>query len=573
MPLFDKNAALSRMAEKRVATGGDTSNIDVMVKDYETFRDQQQFGAVEDHRKKVYDRIVSAARDSGQEITGPHDRLLNAPLADTLLAGLTRPNLSIEQFEDEFFEDLAKMEGLDPSLPRTREALNDLVGRERQEQINEQADVHSRNRSTFRPVASFAGAVAGAVTDPVVLATLPLGAPGALAARGAMGALRAVTIEAGIGAGTEAVIQAEIQTSRQTVGEEASLSEAATAIAFGAAGGVIVGAGVPAVAATIRSGRQMISRVREGIKKGEIKETPQVNRALHDTEVHVRQLEANPYKASGVGVKAHTNRLDSATRSILKGEPVSFSELPEAPVRGPVSPVVPRSTDIIEELPEALRAATEAFSDTLAQRVNVRQGVSAARRLAAAPSDDVGQVVLNDIRNGLGTSEDLVTFLTNRGFKRNTQAKEAIEMAREAGFPAKDLATFRQAVKDNVSVTPKGERATRAAQVRLAMDTAGVDPFQVASMKEVVEQFDVVARQADEANVHPERLDAAEITDEMVDTDLDVSFQQLLDEDPDLVIEISDGDGPVREVTVKELQEEIDDLPAYGEAYMACLRG
>lgn len=573
MPLFDKNAALSRMAEKLVATGGDTSNLDVMSKDYEVFRDQQQFGAVEDHRRKIYGRIVAAARDSGQEITGPHDRLLNAPLADTLLSGITRPSLSIEQFEDEFFEDLAKMEGIDPSLPRSREALNDLVGRERQEQLNEQADVHSRNRSTFRPVASFAGAVAGAVTDPVVLATLPLGAPSALAARGAMGVLRAATIEAGIGAGTEALIQAEIQTSRQTVGEEANLGEAAAAVAFGAAGGAIVGAGVPAVAATIRSGRQMISRVREGIKRGDIAETPQVNRALHDTEVHVKQLEANPYKSTGVGVKAHTSRLDAATRSILKGEPVDFSALPEAPVRGPVSPVVPVSSDIIEELPEALREATEAFQTTLSQRVNITQGVATARRLAAAQSDDVGQAVLEDIRKGLGTSDDLVTFLTKRGFKRNTQAKEAIEVAKDAGFPVTDLRSFRHAVKDNVSVTPKGERATAAAQVRMAMDTAGVDPFEVSSMREVVEKFDEVGRSSRQADVHPERLDVAEVTDEMVDADLDVSFQQLLDEDPDLVIEISDGDGPVREVTMKELKEEIDSLPDYGEAYLACLRG
>ena len=151
--------------------------------------------------------------------------------------------------------------------------------------------------------ARFVGSAGAILTDPPVAASLLLGAGAA------SGILRTALIEGGIGVGVEIPVQAAVQTSRQEVGEEANLAEAARNVALAGAGGLVLGGALKG--AGIGS-RKLVEKYRANpqIHTREGNDAAATVEALHELEA------TNPIPEQ----PGHIQRVEEATRQLLEGD-------------------------------------------------------------------------------------------------------------------------------------------------------------------------------------------------------------------------------------------------------------
>jgi len=152
--------------------------------------------------------------------------------------------LSVERQAERFFGELQQRARETPEvfrgLPTTLEEARGIT-REEVEAARERAERVAFRAGTAGQVGQVLGGLTGAVSDPLILGSMLLGAPASA------GILRTAGIEAGIGAGVEVPIQAGVQASRARLGLDASLERALENIAFAGIGGAVFGGGFRAL--------------------------------------------------------------------------------------------------------------------------------------------------------------------------------------------------------------------------------------------------------------------------------------------------------------------------------------
>ncbi|NUB27727.1 hypothetical protein [Azospirillum brasilense] len=170
------------------------------------------------------------------------------------------------------------------------------------------------------------GDIAGAMTDPLNIASMFAGAPPAA------GILKTAAIEAGIAATSQAVIEAGTAPFKRQVDPQYGLAEAAGNVTAAAAGGAIIGGGLRAAGRALDwwRGRDRSELPRE------------VQDALNVTERDQEVRAANPLGPSVAAEQAHAGALQKAAQDIEAGRPVDVQDIVrEARAETPSAPAVP----------------------------------------------------------------------------------------------------------------------------------------------------------------------------------------------------------------------------------------
>lgn len=154
---------------------------------------------------------------------------------------------------------------------------------------------------------SIAGGIVGAMTDPLNIASMFLGAGAA------SGILRTALVEGGLAAGSQAVIEAGTAPFKQQVDPKYGLGEAVESIAMAGAGGAIIGGGVKGIGALI--GKFRGKAPREVLDAANVLE--------RDAEVRA----ANPLGPTVAGEQAHVSAMTKAAQDMEAGRPVDVQPI------------------------------------------------------------------------------------------------------------------------------------------------------------------------------------------------------------------------------------------------------
>ncbi|MBP2290714.1 hypothetical protein [Azospirillum rugosum] len=187
-------------------------------------------------------------------------------------------------------------------------------------------DALSAKPGSFSSGAGFVlGDIAGAMTDPLNIASMFMGAGPAA------GILKTAAIEAGIAAGSQAVIEAGTAPFKQQVDPQYGLADAAGNIAAAGAGGAIIGGGLKALGKGVElwRGRDRAELPRE------------VQDALNVVERDEQVRASNPLPGVA-GEQAHVGAMTKAAQDIEAGRPVDVQPIvQEARAAAPSVPLAP----------------------------------------------------------------------------------------------------------------------------------------------------------------------------------------------------------------------------------------
>lgn len=181
------------------------------------------------------------------------------------------------------------------------------------------ADVAQR-ATGFGTVGQVAGAATAQGTDPLVVATLPLGASFRAGIIATMG------IEAALAAGVTAAQQPAIQKWRKELGLPSGFDEAVKNVGTAALFGGVAGGAVKGVAQGIGALNTRVSKKKLLKAHQELIPDPNPTQRAARTELEAEVAfdETNPYRGEGSD-EAHAERLTEATRAVANGEQPTFS--------------------------------------------------------------------------------------------------------------------------------------------------------------------------------------------------------------------------------------------------------
>jgi hypothetical protein len=287
--------------------------------------------------------------------------------------------------ELEMWSDLALIRRTRPDFlkgePGTRAELEKVVLEETKKRRAADKAIVDRGEGFLSGAAGFGGSLAGAMTDPVNLMTLPVGGGGKTI-------FQVAAREALINGAIETVLTPVVAHNRAVLGEELTASEALANIGFAAGGAAVLGGGIKAI--DLHGGKipalagnaydATVTRIFEMLPEplqakwasamelpdealpdiahaliGAERLTPDERAAVH---VITRQAEvdaANPFVPGSASAEAHADRLAAAMQAIIDDAPplrsstaISTGTVPVRP--GPVRRTAPGSLapDIVD---------------------------------------------------------------------------------------------------------------------------------------------------------------------------------------------------------------------------------
>lgn len=291
MTFFFQNRNLDHAAQTRPVRTGITTPGEALASSYDSTVALDQALSVSAGLYDEYEKHRRTLRKvTGQDLFNP----FNQPAGDR-----DRAEASFEERYNKLREQFPELPDINPDSIRAE------VGRTRQKIRQRDAIVQEGETGFATGAARFIGATGALMTDPPVLGSMLFGAPWSA------GILRTMLIEGGIGAGSEAAVQASLQGARTQVGEQPDLGEAALAIGTAGLGGA-------AFAGIIKGGakgmRALIERSR-----AENPRTSEVMSAEKFLERMIEMEEENPFLDTPAGRQQHSDML-SQTMDRLRGE-------------------------------------------------------------------------------------------------------------------------------------------------------------------------------------------------------------------------------------------------------------
>lgn len=156
---------------------------------------------------------------------------------------------------------------------------------------------------------AFVGSAAGALTDPVQLATLPFGAPARLGGSAAARILYQALIEGGIAGGTQALVETRAAPYRAEIGVD---GDPIANIVAAATGGAVVGGGLRGL---VEGYRHLFGNVARPLPERD---------ALAVAERALLDVESNPRPFDPAW--DHGRAIEAATRAVVRAEPLSIAD-------------------------------------------------------------------------------------------------------------------------------------------------------------------------------------------------------------------------------------------------------
>ena len=540
-------------------------------------------------------RMFEGYRDQIEELTG--DRLYNPLERGTGEARPVRRLAFTDENIDEWLNEVKALRETHPAIPQfTHEKLIQDIVAERQKFRDQRAEVASRETSFGNTIAGFVGAAGGILTDPLILASMAVGAPAATSI------LRAMLIEGAIGAGSEIGVQAIVQATRSRLGEGVDFERAATNILLaGVGGGLLAGVirgGISGTKALLRRTRELPTVLR----------TPEVKAAEAYLTRKVEMEEHNPFGPSVAGQVEHARRLDKAMlnlvrpfRELLKDGTAIGRVLPTETTLPDISPIRP-SESLDQYVARVRQENVDVFRelDANTQRttdIDVRVKQIDEELAGLSKGDQEGAAKLIKARNTITKSTDKRKIAraertaaklearpeVGEAVKRNTLVNEKATLVaegKELGKAAKGLAS---AVKKAVKQTKRRATPT-AAPTKAAIEASDLDA-NTAKFARFMAELGEAAAESTESLVPlsrntTQRFPVRDILDidpeiEKVIKDearLDAEIKKAAEDDPDKLYIVEDPDtGAIREMTAAQVLDDLAEDKKLLDEFQKCI--
>ena len=217
-----------------------------------------------------------------------------------------------------------------PEVPKTRAEYDAWILAPQIERRRQNQDTVRRAKGASGVAASLIGGIGGSFTDPLNIATLPLGGGAAKSIGGVMAR------EALINGAVEAVEQPFVAMRRNELGETLTLRDAVENVGLAAIGSAVLGGAIDGTSKAIDALLPRDVKIARAMNKADIADatdadvaahfrktvpqeyhTPEQTAALHvlDREIDVRA--SNPYTSTPEGMNAHNDRLQAAMDVML----------------------------------------------------------------------------------------------------------------------------------------------------------------------------------------------------------------------------------------------------------------
>lgn len=324
---------------------------------------------------------------------------------------------------------------------------------------------------------AFLGGIAGASQDPLVLASMVLGAPASA------GIARTAAIEAGIAGASEIPIQAAVQAQRERLDMEHGFNRALRNIGLAAAGGGILGAGGKAAARGLQRGggkvAQAARRVREE-RPDLVQRSRAINGATSLLSRYDSTVRRNPMDDVDQGDQQFRERMSEDLDAARRGTDRQIEgEIPAAPLRKQAFDNTQRGG--VEDLPQRAQTGNlrqgmevgEAVRSQVLSNQRIRDGQQAAARNAI--TEQLAEVDKDELARSLKSIESV-----------RDQARKAQRFRKEEQ-DARQLG-FEKRAKGKASAATKAEKA-----VQEALRQEGLEPSQ-RDVRLIAENQDEYAR-------------------------------------------------------------------------------
>jgi hypothetical protein len=377
------------------------------------------------------------------ELTGK--RVFN-PLS---LAGPGRRN-SLENVDSRFQRRIDEIAKDFPEIPRkSLKEIRDEVAGVRRAARERRAEVSRRNVDFSGQLAAMSADMAATVSDPLILLSMGVGAPVAA------GIVRTALIEGAIAAGVEVPIQAAVQATRPSFGEQVSVGEAALNVGTAAAGGAVF-------AGALKGGIRGLTKISQ--QPSVYNQLPRHVRDASDFLARKTEMEdQTPFVRTNDGDALHVQRYSEAQTAVKRGDPVALADDIDMPTRAealpramPVSSKEFSEDEMFAELGDELVASVRSAVVESAQTI---EGQKAVRRLRAIVGEDANSAAAIKERLNLRAPKEpqsLINFIKSKGglrpdgeldfigltsktrpgviSKNGLSLDEAAELAQEAGY-------------------------------------------------------------------------------------------------------------------------------------------
>ena len=213
---------------------------------------------------------------------------------------------------------------------QTLDDVRSAIKAQAKQQRDRLASISSRATPTARFFGMLVGAAAGAFTDPINLATLPLGLPKAVAQ--STSTLSRIMLSAGYGAAisgaTELAIQPFVFDYKKELDSPYTAGDAALNIFAAAVGGGVLLGGAAAIPPLAKAGGESLSSLyRKAVKRGDIPATADGDAAAEVLEQAARVSGQNPLQPTPAAAEAHLEAVEQAQRQLDADQVVDVADI------------------------------------------------------------------------------------------------------------------------------------------------------------------------------------------------------------------------------------------------------
>lgn len=301
MPFFFDDAPILELEEDKISIGPATGFFENQSASYAENRVTERA----DSRLQLGLDVQAERRDAISKITGKSFQesikpFLQAP-DEPMEVGPYYQGQAINRFRDTLNPEQQSLVLTDNEIPERSKELA-------LEKVAKNADVRARATGLAGGAGQFTGAAGALMGDPLVLATLPLGASAGSRI------LVAAAIESAIAGGVTAASQPVVQKWRKELGLPSGLGPALTNIGLATVAGFGLTAGIRGIGAGL--GKLSDRQILQAAEELRITDNPDVSVAWRALMKELEIREQNPFLDTPAGMEAHARRTQAATANL-----------------------------------------------------------------------------------------------------------------------------------------------------------------------------------------------------------------------------------------------------------------
>ena len=486
-----------------------------------------------------------------------------------------------------------------PAFPLTKENTDAIMRQRRQDRRDASARAELGEQGFVQGAFRFGASTAGYLADPINILSMGVAGTG-------RSVLSTAIRQAGIGVGAEIPIQGLVQTQRTQIGEQASLGEAAFAIGSAGLGAGVLGGAASAVGRGLKrvlSTRELTEaadRLPPEFRTQEVKDAQRVLQYLDEIE------KRNPFPDTPTGRAAHQDRLQKVYQALSEGRPLD--EAFDAPFVQRTETVVSKRGEPVSDF---LSRVEKTDPELFAQVKKVDGDVVRVRKElddALETIDSVDPQVIAAGAEAAKINADLKAAKKSKADRRkikklegkNKEAQAELKAGRAAERKLKTAQKKAASAQKRLdTLLSRQDKLNKKADARINK----VDPFSqtIRETREALDKMpdlpegvkdladfgrviralamsrssrtDVSTPVGQQARAMDDIIENAEAEDSNVIELMETQVKELSEVDETTTFSVDDGEGGVRQVTAKEMLEDIREDKKLVSELGKCLAG